>query len=61
MLVKLDNRNNYFEDRWIGIGLLLEIVVVVVYTERVNNVIRIISARKATKREVEGYAEAIKN
>ena len=61
MLVKLDNRNDYGEDRWIGIGSLLGIVVVVVYTEQVNDIIRIISARKATKREVKGYAEAVKN
>ena len=61
MLVKLDDRYTYAEERRIGVGMLLGIVAVVVYTERVNDIIRIISARKATKREVKGYAEAIKN
>ena len=61
MLVKLDDLETYGEERWIGVGILLGIVAVVVYTERVNDVIRIISARKATKREAQGYAEAIKN
>lgn len=61
MLVMLDDRYSYAEERWIGVGMLLGIVVVVVYTERVNDIIRIISARKATKHEARGYAEAIKN
>jgi uncharacterized protein len=30
MLIALDTRQNYGEDRWIGIGLLHEIVAVVV-------------------------------
>jgi len=33
MLVELDDREDYGEDRWIGIGLLSGRVVVVVYTE----------------------------
>lgn len=61
MLVKFDDRYTYAEERWIGVGVMLGIVAVVVYTEPVSDIIRIISARKATKREVKGYAEAIKN
>ncbi|MBL4711337.1 MAG: BrnT family toxin [Gammaproteobacteria bacterium] len=61
MLNRIDDRDDYDEERWIGIGLLLEIVGVVIYTERVGNVTRIISARKATKREVKGYEKYIKN
>lgn len=61
MLVKLDDRYSCTEERWIGVGMLLGIVAVVVYTERVNDIIRIISARKATNHEARGYAEAIKN
>lgn len=34
---------------------------VVVYTEQVDDVIRIISARKATKNEVRRYEKSIKN
>lgn len=45
-----DNRFNYGEQRLIALGLLKGKVIVVVYTER-NDIIRIISARKATKNE----------
>ncbi len=47
MLVELDERTDYGEDRWIGIGFLRNGVAVVVWTERQGDVIRIISARKA--------------
>jgi uncharacterized DUF497 family protein len=47
MLVELDERTDYGEDRWIGIGFLRTGVAVVVWTERQGDVIRIISARKA--------------
>ena len=60
MLTLLDNRSDYGEDRWIGIGLLLGLVGVVIYTEREGDIIRIISARKATRREVKNYADRIK-
>jgi len=33
MLIRLDRRHEYGEDRWIGIGLLRNIVAVVVYVE----------------------------
>ena len=61
MLILQDNRNDYGEVRWVGIGLLIEQVSVVIYTECDGEVIRIISVRKATKREVKGYVEYIKN
>jgi uncharacterized DUF497 family protein len=40
------------EDRFIAIGLIRAGVVVVVYTERREDVIRLVSARRATKKEV---------
>jgi uncharacterized DUF497 family protein len=44
VLVGLDDREDYGEDRcWIGIGMLKTRTVVVLYTERGENVIRIIS------------------
>jgi len=61
MLSLLDNRGDYGEDRWIGIGIFSGLVGVVAYTERDGEIIRIISARKATKREVKAYADYIKN
>lgn len=59
MLIDYDDSQEYGEDRWIGIGLLLNTVVVVVFTERDKNTIRIISARKATRNERERYYEKI--
>ena len=61
MLVLFDNKMEYGEERWIGIGLLRTIIVVIVYTELKKDKIRLISARKATKRERKYYEEKIKN
>ena len=41
-LTALDEREDYGEDRWIGIGLLRGRVVVIVFTERGEDTIRII-------------------
>lgn len=60
-LTKVDNREDYSEERWICIGLIKTMIGVVVYTERVGDVIRVISARKATKREVKNYEQRIPN
>ncbi|TEU19012.1 MAG: BrnT family toxin [Anaerolineales bacterium] len=57
MLIDYDDRQDYGEDRWIGIGLLRSIVVVVVFTERGKDTICIISARKANQNECERYYE----
>jgi len=57
MLIDYDDHQDYGEDRWIGIGLLRSIVVVVVFTERGRDTIRIISARKANQNECERYYE----
>lgn len=47
-----DDEHSAYEDRYITIGQIngVAIVIMVVYTER-ENVIRLISARKATKQE----------
>ncbi len=58
MLVKNDKRLNYGEERFIGIGNLLGIEVVVVWTN-MNSKIRIISARLANKNEREIYYDKI--
>lgn len=58
---KYDEIHSNNEDRFITIGIIngVEIVVMVVYTER-ENVIRIISARLAEKNEKEAYYNAQK-
>jgi len=48
MVVELDERDDYGEDRCIGIGLLDGRVVVVVYTEPDEETVRIISRAKIT-------------
>lgn len=56
---KYDELHSEDEDRYITIGQIngVAVVVMVVYTER-DPVIRIISARLATKREKEAYYNA---
>ena len=62
MLTHLDTRREYGEDRWIGIGLLRNIVAVTVYLEwEDEDTIRIISARKATNHESKEYHKRIQN
>lgn len=61
MLVELDDREDYGEDRWIGIGLLRNIAVVVVFTEPRHDTIRIVSVRKANKHERMRYEQALEN
>jgi len=61
MLVLLDDRHDYGEDRWIGLGLLRGRVVVVVYTELDENTIRIISLRKALSHERTQYEKALRD
>lgn len=51
---RLDEREDYDEDRFILIGAAEGAVLTVVYTER-NARLRIISARQATKREQDDY------
>ena len=55
-----DDRFSYGEQRFVTLGLLAGITVSVVHTESENE-IRIISFRKATKRESQIYFDAIQN
>jgi len=61
MLVDLDERYDYGEDRWIGIGILDGRIVVVVYTEPDEATTRIISLRKAISQERKRYEQYLKN
>ena len=61
MLSLRDDRVNYGEERWISIGWIKSLIGVVVYTEQQGDVIRIISARKATQQEAKHYVESIEN
>lgn len=61
MLVELDDREEYGEDRWVAVGSLGNLVIVVVYTERRRDTVRIISARKANRFERRRYEQSLKN
>jgi uncharacterized protein len=51
MLIEPDDRFDYGENRWFGIGFLGKGIAVVVWTERRDDVIRVISVRRANRRE----------
>jgi uncharacterized protein len=55
MLIEPDDRFDYGEDRWLGIGFLGNGVAVVVWTECYGDVIRIISARRANRYEQQQF------
>jgi uncharacterized DUF497 family protein len=59
MLIELDDRFDYGEDRWFGIGFLGLGIAVVAWTERKNNIIRIISARRANRNEQRKFAQCL--
>jgi uncharacterized protein len=61
MLIKPDARTDYGERRNIGFGLMQGRLMAVVFTERASDVIRIISLRKANKREKAFFEKEIKN
>ena len=62
ILTKLDTREDYGEQRWIGIGILESICAVVAFTERSDgDVIRIISLRKALSHERKIFEKTIQN
>ena len=48
-----DEEHSVNEDRFIAIGPIRVGIVVVVYTERSDDVTRLINARRATKKEIE--------
>jgi uncharacterized DUF497 family protein len=58
---RLDLRRPYGEDRWLGTGWMSGRLIVVVYTENHQDVIRIISARKAERYEKEEYFRSIRH
>ena len=55
-----DDRFSYGEQRFVTLGLLAGMIVSIVHTENEHE-IRIISFRKATKREPQIYDDEIKN
>jgi uncharacterized DUF497 family protein len=56
IIIKTDSRKDYGEQRLIGLGLLFEVEIVIVFTKRGGN-IRVISIRRANKNERKIYQE----
>ena len=52
-----DARHSVDEDRFIAVGPVRQGMIVVVYTPTSDDTLRIISARKATRREIEMYKQ----
>jgi hypothetical protein len=56
-----DERHSDAEERFIAIGPIVRGIILVVWTERAEDAVRIISARFATKREVELFRRYMEN
>jgi uncharacterized DUF497 family protein len=61
MVTSPDDREDYGEDRTVGIGFLRDLVVVILFTERFPSVIRVISLRKATNYERQSLDAYLQN
>ncbi|MDQ3129515.1 MAG: BrnT family toxin [Acidobacteriota bacterium] len=61
MVVRIDNQKDYGEERFVGIGFLKNLVVVIVFTEPNEQTIRVVSLRKALKYEREQFEKYITN
>jgi hypothetical protein len=61
MLVGRDDRQEYGEDRWIGLGWLDTRIVVVVFVEPNEETIRVISLRKAISDERRRFKQAFRD
>lgn len=55
LIFQADVREDYGEDRWIGFGLVGNTVVALIFTLPSQDVMRILSLRKADKDEQENY------
>ena len=56
-----DTREDYGDKRWRGVGMIRGRTAYVVFAERGPEAIRIISLRKATRRESKEYQKAIQD
>jgi len=62
LVIRHDEKHSTLEEtRWKGIGVIdNDILLVIIFTEEKENVVRLISAREATKKEKEDYSENIR-
>lgn len=57
LFVDIDDREDYGEERYVGLGLLDGRVVVVIFTQPDDNTVRVISLRKANSYERQQYSQ----
>ena len=56
-----DQRQSYGEQRLVGLGALRNLIVAIAFTEATDDVIRILSIRKATRHERRLYFQHLAN
>lgn len=61
LLVRPDTREDYGEERWVGIWIIQDRVALAAFAERPQETIRIISLRKADHEEREQYEKALQD
>ena len=61
MLTALDDRVDYGEDRWTGLGIFRGRIMVIAFTEPEDDTIHVISVRKAIKHERKAYEKIFRN
>ncbi len=61
LLVRPDTREDYGQERWIGIGMVRRRVAFVAFAEPSHDTVRIISRRKADHEERKEYEKAIQD
>lgn len=61
ILVEIDDRFDYDETRFVALGLLRDLIVVLVYAEKENDIIRIISFRRAVRYERDRFFKYIQD
>lgn len=59
--ISLDERQDYGEERWIGLGMIDGRIIVIGFTEPNEDTVRIISLRKALPYERKLYERYLKN
>ena len=57
LFVDIDDREDYGEERYVGLGLLDGRVVVVIFTQPDDDTVRVISLRKANSYERQQYGK----
>jgi uncharacterized protein len=61
LLARPDTREDYGEERWIGIGMIRGRIAFVTFAVLSDDTIRVISVRKANHEERDDYQEAIQD